>query len=945
MDTKNSFNKDENVTYKNFLEDILRTFKISNETIKTEENIFNYTKVNDNLKKKYSIKNNEDEKIYSHPNKSKYKLINYINHIKYNLSIKKYFKMLVTVSFLNYLPLHLRNISNNVYICGMQLNLKDSELFKIFLILSKSKILFTYRSNILLKINNGNNCFNDNNNSLNNNSNNYKDINKNDINDICGIYKNIKEFEKVKGKCRKKKKKKKYYKEITINFTDIPEHFLKKIYFDDKECFYINFERTSKYNTNNLFDKDNYSDNNMSSYFYYDNNIHNNILGNEVNENISVFSTNDSSNSILFVDNFESDFDENEENKKNIEFLYCYDDKKIKDANSNNTSISGSSNNNSSSKSKNYKINNDLINNVNKNNKQNENNRTSQDYSNYEVNKEKKNNKLKSMHFNEEKKCSENFKVKKKKYTKIIKKKKKRWTKYYDNLKYIHISDNGWGCMLRVVQMVLANILISYKISRKYVLFHNSNDYLLYKNFLKNFHSSKNVNKNNSIIIQKENIQTTFSFVKKLKESNMTEKKKINFNKKLKCDKLYEKEMKESGFVVRKIRSNIFDNNENKSLINRNNKNLSEQLNYISNKSVNFLIDKKKAEIYENKVKKNISKDIYMYKKNDRMKNYVYHHFKSYENFLNSTDDNIKNIHLNNSLIYPILLQFRDIETAKYSIQNIIYEIMKYKKIDESEMEHFVHEWMGPTSSAVIISNLINKKKVRFVKKRKKKTVNHKKNILENDLVNKNNSFKKKNSNFENSNEKLAKLIFMRKKNRQAFFSVAFETGVIYNSKVLKFFQIKQKISIIIWICLKLGVDSINVSKYKKSILSCFLLKQFQGISSGNIHTSAHYFYSANENGLFYLDPHIKCQNAFKSINKNFTSEFFTHKIKFLPWEYLNSSVSLIFVVDSKDDYFNLVENLKLIDPSIFEIYNEEPQYTFKNKLSFDTDDSGLVVL
>ncbi|CRH03964.1 cysteine protease ATG4, putative [Plasmodium relictum] len=984
MDTEDLFDNNKNVAYGKFSKKIKGAFKISDEAIKTEKYIINNIKINSNLKKKCNIKkkcendiiNMKDKKnegICSHQNKSKYKLINYLNSIKYNLSIKKYFKMLVTVSFLNYLPLHLRNISNNVYISGTIFNLKDPESFKIFLILCKSKILLTYRSNFLLKISNSNNyCkntnnnnindnsnddnnnnFNDNNNSTNENSNSLNDNNNNNdnnysnngINSIYERYKNIKEFEKTKGKWRKKekKKKKRYYKESVIDFTDIPEHFLKNVYFDDKECFYIDLERISKHNTNNFYDSN--SCISMSRYFYCSRDLYPKILGNEVNKDISTYSTNDSNNSILYLDNFKSDFSLNEKNKKNIEVLNCYDDEKTRIAYVNNTNINNSNNNNYS-KYKNIEISNELLNNISKNNKQNEKNRTTENYIHYEKNQEKRNSKLESMPFNKKKNFDVNFRIKKKKYTIIIKKKKKKWTQFDDNIKYIQMSDNGWGCMLRVVQMILANILINYKISKKYVFFHNYGDYLLYKNYMNKLYSDKNENKKNSTIIQEKNIQGNLCSFKKIVENcDITNKIIKNFNKKIEYDKFYEKEKNESGFVIIKIESNLFHNNEDNSLINRNIKNLPMGLYCKSNKKINFLIKRKKKEIHEDKMKKNKSRAIYIYKKNDKTKNYVYHHFKSYENFLNSTDDNIQNIHVNNSLIYPILLQFRDTEKAKYSIQNIIYEIMKCKKIDEKEVQHFVHEWTGPTSSAMIISNLINKKKVRFVGKKKKKAIYHKINVLENDLINKKNPFKMKNYDLENSNNRKTKIIFMRKKNRQAFFSVAFETGVIYNNKVLKFFQIKQKISIIIWVCLKLGIDSMNISKYKKSILSCFLLKQFQGISSGNIHTSAYYFYSANENGLFYLDPHIKCQNAFTSINKYFNSEFFTDKIKILPWEYLNSSVSLIFVVDSKDDYMNLVKDLKLIDSSIFEFYDEEPQYSFKNKLSYDTDDSGLVLL
>lgn len=248
-----------------------------------------------------------------------------------------------------------------------------------------------------------------------------------------------------------------------------------------------------------------------------------------------------------------------------------------------------------------------------------------------------------------------------------------------------------------------------------------------------------------------------------------------------------------------------------------------------------------------------------------------------------NSENNIQDMNKNNYLIFPILSKFRDTENAKYSIQNIIYEAMKYNKIHKESIEKFVYEWFGPTNSAIIISNIINKKKVCFLRKKRKNT------IIDKHLDKQNSVDGYKNN---------TKCIFVKKKYRNAFFSIAFETGVIYNNRVLKFFQIKQKVFVIIWVCLKLGIDSKSILKYKQSILSCFRLKQFQGISGGNTYTSAYYFYSANDNGLFYIDPHIKCQKAFTDLNTNISSEFFMHRINLLPWEHLNSSMSLVYVVN-----------------------------------------------
>ncbi|EUD59347.1 hypothetical protein C922_05877, partial [Plasmodium inui San Antonio 1] len=60
-------------------------------------------------------KKKDTEEAHPHSSASKYKLVNYFNNIKYNFSLRRYLKMLVTVSIFNYLPLNLCNLSNTAY--------------------------------------------------------------------------------------------------------------------------------------------------------------------------------------------------------------------------------------------------------------------------------------------------------------------------------------------------------------------------------------------------------------------------------------------------------------------------------------------------------------------------------------------------------------------------------------------------------------------------------------------------------------------------------------------------------------------------------------------------------------------------------------------------------------------------------------------------------------
>ncbi|VWU49614.1 cysteine protease ATG4, putative [Hepatocystis sp. ex Piliocolobus tephrosceles] len=974
---QNKNNSDNNINTEQYV--LSHVCNINKTHKHSKKNISNVHKINLN-----DIKNKIDEKFYNSINTSKYKLKTYFSRIKHDFSIKQYFKMLVTVSIFNYLPLNIRNISNDVYICGKYFDLTDSEYFNIFIILCKSKILFTYRSNFLLKIGNSNklqntfpssssttnstntetktsnasdkvtiNTLYDSSNittstpSTSNNitvepklgsnttildtqlvSNNitiettsgstHATINtstlKNNTNtmysSICNhinenINKNVCEYENENvyinnfnsnktvtninnnnnyfsysyvsknhndlyklGKV-KKKKKCKYYKKKIINFTNISDDILKNIYFDQNGRFYINCDKTNS----NFHHK-----NKQQTLLLHDNNSN--------NDNIR-----DSNNSCDHKKNTTTSFVHNknvinDNNNKKV-YIYC------------------------------KRLSNKL---TNKKKKMIFNNMIFEGYHPHYTKKKKKCefDELTPICAKKETTFAKNIKVRKKKhyiklkkqYIKLKKKIKLKSNKKPDNTISIYMGDSGWGCMIRVVQMALANIFLKYKLFKEYVFFHNKNDYWLYKDYLnKLYHveKAKEKEKKKKKSPKKENQNYINA-----KQNEHISKNEINNNILKQNDKI-NYIISKSNYFIKKINSTIFYNTDNNQQINDNNC-------CNPSSSSHNLYYKTKKNSKENNSNSNKPNDRLVCEKQRIHKKCIY--TKNYKKFLNNYSDDNDNINNNNLLICSVLKKFRDVENAKYSIQNIIYEAMKHKKIDEENIQQFFNDWLGPTSSAVVISNLINKKKVYFLKK-KKKIYNNRNNIVQ------------KNTNY----------LYKSKHKKHAFFSVAFETGVIYNNRVLKFFQIKQKIFVIIWVCLKLGTDSLNINKYKEAILLCFRLKQFEGISSGNIHTSAHYFYAANDKGLFYLDPHIKCQKAFTELNQNIDTEFFMNKIKFLPWEFLNPSMALIYVVESKDDYFNLIHNLKSIDSTVFEIYTDEPKYIFKKELNFDTDTSGFLLL
>lgn len=180
---------------------------------------------------------------------------------------------------------------------------------------------------------------------------------------------------------------------------------------------------------------------------------------------------------------------------------------------------------------------------------------------------------------------------------------------------------------------------------------------------------------------------------------------------------------------------------------------------------------------------------------------------------------------------------------------------------------------------------------------------------------------------------------------------VVFPSGDIYTSLVTRHFAEPSNTSsgILIWLCLRLGVERFNEEKYQNALQSCFSVPQFQGLAGGGPSSSAYFFVAANKDSLFYLDPHMKCQNAFSSyseLDSGGLAEFFSDEPRQLAWRYLNPSMALTFVCRSQEEYEDLCLRLKTVDSNLFEIYDEVPKYDYStDAMTLDEEDPDLVLL
>ena len=156
---------------------------------------------------------------------------------------------------------------------------------------------------------------------------------------------------------------------------------------------------------------------------------------------------------------------------------------------------------------------------------------------------------------------------------------------------------------------------------------------------------------------------------------------------------------------------------------------------------------------------------------------------------------------------------------------------------------------------------------------------------------------------------------------------VVFDSGQIYKDEV-----VFGKEGVILILSHRLGLESLNLLRYKATIKSLFGLQFFQGIASGESYVSAYYFFAACDDYLYYLDPHT-VQSALTDVHSH------THQPRVLKmrWNRLNPSLSVGFVVKNSSEFDTLCDSLRKLN-DLFEINDSRPVHTERSFIHNDDD-------
>lgn len=212
-----------------------------------------------------------------------------------------------------------------------------------------------------------------------------------------------------------------------------------------------------------------------------------------------------------------------------------------------------------------------------------------------------------------------------------------------------------------------------------------------------------------------------------------------------------------------------------------------------------------------------------------------------------------------------ILELFRDTPDAPYSIHKMV-------TAGHSRFGKKPSEWFGPTTGARAITHLINQNGISLTEAAGKSSIH----------------------------------------------AIAFDSGDIYRQEVEEIFSTNPDSSaILVLLTHRLGLDSINLARYKRTIQGLFTQPFFQGLSSGEAMVSAYYFFAASDDYLYYLDPHT-VQPAFL-VEAEVVVPPQPKPLK-MRWSRLNPSLTMGFVVKNISEWNALCDFLKKLDGELFDI-------------------------
>lgn len=240
---------------------------------------------------------------------------------------------------------------------------------------------------------------------------------------------------------------------------------------------------------------------------------------------------------------------------------------------------------------------------------------------------------------------------------------------------------------------------------------------------------------------------------------------------------------------------------------------------------------------------------------------------------------------INNFNVESIINNFQDNEDSKFSIHNMV-------SFGLSEFGIEPKSWIGPTTSSMIASKLINSNKY----------------II----------------------------------NGISISSIAYVEGTIYRNQAEKHFsEMSSDSCTFVWICMKLGISKFDVESYKKTIISISNVPQFICIMGGSGYSSGALLVVAfSDTYLYCLDPHIKVLTMFS--NENYNRDDFVQKIPTkIYWDELDTSISMVFICRNLEDFDNMCIELTRINPNLFEVINN---FDIKpsSRMEFD---SGFLIL